>query len=592
MAGGSIATSSTPIALTVSTNAAGYIVAVAGGNTNSDYYNTYFVVSPTVPNGTLGQYFQLQPVSGSGSGALTNGTYYVFYTAGSQYYYPSGGTIYSSATRIPVSMTFPSSGNPIWSYNGGTCSAYPSNTFVVAPAVPNTSQYFQLQPVSGTSTTTSTFTGTVISGSTYATFGWKPISTPSSNIRLTFKAVATTDLHIAFQYNTNWYIELPIGGWGNTQSAFRNFYSGVQQGGDLYFYPSSGKPIPDTVNPVSYTVTINAGVLTVTATTSAGATTTVLSYSNPSILNQTFTAYSFRMCSGTANWTVANDTAAGTVVTYSGTCNGYPATSTVSQADADLLAKNAWLNAKIPSGTVVTANLSAWKTISSPVVGNVKLTFTAAALMDLWIYFQATDGTYFFLALGGWTNTRAVIRSYSSAGAQIGGDIAIAGPSPIIPDTVNAVTYTLTIMNGQLTLTAVAGGVTSTRVTYTDPVLLGKTFSAYSFGTNMASIPWKYTGDAATFNTFTGTYSGYTATSTVSQADADAQALGLFSSAVVTSIGNSKTTAINSVNPVLSLISTSTMALAAGRQAFVDIASQLDTLAGQAGFTPKLPWQA
>ena len=336
----------------------------------------------------------------------------------------------------------------------------------------------------------SSFSGTAITGDTYATFGWKPISTPSSNIRLTFKAVATTDLHIAFQYNTNSYIELPIGGWGNAQSALRNFYAGRQQGGDFYFYSSSGKPIPDTVNPVSYTVTINAGVLTVMATTIGGVTSTIIAaYSNPSILNQTFTAYSFRMCPGTPSWRVANDIATGTAVavtytgTYSAVYNGVTqtvtATSTVSQADANTKAQTQW-NSQYPTYT----------------------------------------GTY----------------------------------------------------------SAVYNGVTQT-ITATSTV-------SQADANTKAQTQWN-----ARYPMYTGTYGGYSAQSTLSQADADAKAQAVWAAAVLTSIGNSKTTAVNAVNPVLTVITNSRNALTAARKAFTDIALQLDTLAGQVGFTPKLSWQ-
>lgn len=525
--------------------------------------------------------------------AIPDGSYYILYpAAGSgQYMYPSGRSYRYGPTKTVVNVSTNASGYLVLSNSSGTFSGFPASFYVLSPTAPNnSSNYFQCIPVAS-----STFSGTSISVGDYSGFPWKAIPTPSTNITLNFTAKASTDLHIGLRYSSTNCIELVVGGWTNSASKVRvvNYSAGISFQ-EQYAATSPNPVISDTNNPIQYTLTVANGVITLLGKLSNGSTYTVVSFNQASyglsILNTPFTGYSFRAFTP-FTWTVSGDTVTSVATTFTGTRNGYSAQSAVSQADADTQAMLAWLNAKIPTGTIVNTQQGGWKAISSQVAGNMKLTFTAAALTDMWIYFQATDGSYFFLAVGCGNNTYSVIRKFSSPGVVLGSDIQIAGPSPTIPDTVNPVTYTLTIMNGQLTLTSVAGGATTTRVTYSDAALLNKTYSAYTFGNYLAAIPWKYTGDGASLNTFTGTYSGYTAQSTLSQADADAKAQAAWATAVVTSIGSSKTTAVNAVNPILTSIASANTALTAARRAFTDIASQLDALAGQAGFTPKLPWQ-
>ena len=136
----------------------------------------------------------------------------------------------------------------------------------------------------------------------FSSFGWKSASAPSNNIIFKFSAVASVDLCFCLQYDSvnNSYVEVVIGGWSNTQSAVRNYVSSASVTSDQKLFPviSPLKVIPDTVNPVVYTVTIAPvdsinSLLTVTAKTIAGVENTLFSV-QLAYLKQTFSAYSFR----------------------------------------------------------------------------------------------------------------------------------------------------------------------------------------------------------------------------------------------------------------------------------------------------------
>ncbi len=469
--------------------------------------------------------------------AFTNGTYYVFYPSyNNNYAYPYAGGITYTQTPTPVNVTLRGS-YYVLTYNGSTYSSWPTSYYVASPAVPNTSigQYFQLIPV-GNATTSTSFSGTAITGGTYATFGWKPISTPSSNIKLTFRAVASTDLHVALQYGTNTYIEIPIGGWTNSKSAVRNFINGGQQGGDIYFYAPTGTNnvpavitpvIPDTKNPVDYTIVIGAGVLSVTAKTASGASSTLIAYTNQSMLLQKFNAYSFRMCAGLASWTVASDTAVGTIVSYIGTINGYSATSTVSQADADKQARYKWFTTLLPSGvTMETESYGTftWKSLSRS-SSSVKLTFRAIAISDIVIGLQYSATNAIEIVIGGYANTRSCVRVVTQASAPPGvvSETQAQSPTKVIADQVNPISYTLIVQNAQLTITGMLPNGTSYTVLQFSSAILNQNFTAYAFRGHPV-YSWRGSDFAGDALSFTSTLNGYSATSTISQVDADAQA--------------------------------------------------------------------
>jgi len=139
-------------------------------------------------------------------------------------------------------------------------------------------------------------------------YGWKTLSAASNCLSLLFNAFTESDLNIGFQYNNgSSYVEFAIGGWGNTQSAFRVFNKGQQVGSDIYIQPPiAGKVLPDTNNYVSYvaTVGVNAttgkGYLSLLGKTLAGVTSQVFYYESM-FLNQQFSGYSFKT-SSSASW--------------------------------------------------------------------------------------------------------------------------------------------------------------------------------------------------------------------------------------------------------------------------------------------------
>ncbi len=192
--------------------------------------------------------------------------------------------------------------------------------------------------------------GTVVSGGTYASMGWLPITNGSQgNLKLTFNGLATNDLHIGLQYGGSNYLEVVVGGWSNTSSVVRIFQNGVQQGADIG--ASSPNPvIPSVGNASAFTLLVSGSTLTVSVGGSV-----ILSCTN-SAFNQTFTAYSFRAFS-TFYWAVSGSVATST--SFTGSYNGISKTSTVSQADAIAQAQAAWT--VIETGTISPA-LAAYTT--------------------------------------------------------------------------------------------------------------------------------------------------------------------------------------------------------------------------------------
>lgn len=523
--------------------------------------------------------------------SFTNGaTYTIFYPGANSYLCPvAGGNISYVANPVPLTVT-QSGSNYSLSYNGVIFNSWPSSYYVLAPANPGAGQYFVMTPVGGVPTTaaaTSPGPSVLITQGTFSGFPWKTFNA-SSNVVLNFTAnVERTDLTIGLRYSATNCVEIVVGGWFNSRSVVRdvNYSTGISV---LSEYPatSPSPPIQQLNTAIKFVLTIANGTLTIRGTLPNGSTYTALTYTSP-FINKTFTGYSFRGCPP-YNWTVSADSlgsVSATTITYMATSNGYSATSSVSQADADLRARLAWLNGKISTGAIIDKQInlsSSWRPISNSVVGNLRLTFRAVGNGDLWIGFRASDGSFFYITFGGWGNTQSAITICNSSGTQVSGGGVTPGTLPSIID---PVTYTLTIMNGQLLLTALFNGVTSTRITYSNPALLGRVFTAYSFGAFSTTAPWKVTEDVVSVNAFTSTQNGYSAQSTVSQADADAKAIALWSSAITTMITNSKNVALNQFNTFNSALSPQVIALSGARSALKNVAINIS------GFTGKLPWE-
>ena len=431
--------------------------------------------------------------------------------------------------------------------------------------------------------------GTVLTAENYTTFQWRPISPASNNITLSFSAVVTNDLHIGLQYGSNNYIEIAIGGWGNAQSTVRNCPYGTSQGENLI--TNNSRPIPNTVDAVSYVVKIapipgsSNSQLNVTANG-----INILSFSAP-FLNQTFTAYSFR-CWTTAYWKVANFVAS-SVTAFTGyypnssTSGYFSKTSTVSQYEADRLARDAWLSGKIPAGTTINSaayTAFTWKPITSGPSNNIRIQWVAAASTNITVGLQYSASQYIEVVIGGWRNNTSTVRNFTN-GSFPGENLVPFSSGAPIRDTFNPVTYVLTVApsgsNGVVTVTSNGLVILS----FTAP-FLKQVFTHYSFSAD-AQAPWRIASGEVVSSVpmvFTSTYSGYTATSTVSQVDADNKAQQAWQIAVLANIASSKATASGMVTPLLNQITAANNLLIAARGSLKNVAVQLNYL-------DKLPWE-
>lgn len=154
-----------------------------------------------------------------------------------------------------------------------------------------------------------------VSSGNYDAFGWKPFS-PSRMATISFTALGTNDVHLALQTTDGGYMEVVIGGWNNTRSALRMFKPDAaaagrikQKGGDSYF----ATKLPSPSAPVHITATVNGSALILNV---GGVSSTVplasvpgLKQGEPTLLDATFKAYSFRAYSEFA-WGVSADAAA------------------------------------------------------------------------------------------------------------------------------------------------------------------------------------------------------------------------------------------------------------------------------------------
>ena len=373
-------TSSASTTTTTSTTASSQVIRdgnywIQYSSTYPNYYSTgssmnFITTKPTSAN------YLIQYVASSGAYTLKDaltGAVVGTYTAASATAFSGrpwilvfGSAVSSSTTSTTYTGTYPKAGDSGFDYPGVQTAMATTSQADADAAAKNKWQTMRLSWLQSAG-------GTVVNGATYATFGWKNVSAPGQNIKLTFSALATTDLYIGLQYSTYYYIEIVLGGWGNIKSVVRTFYNNAQQGGD-YAVTSPNPVIPDTSNPVLYTLTINGGVLTIAAQRASGAMSTVLSYSS-SILNQTFTAYSFRASDVNA-FRVSNDSMI--PLAFTGNYNGYSVQSTISQADADAKALAAWSTAIVTSITnSKNTALSAFNTVNTALSSQLTVLNTA-----------------------------------------------------------------------------------------------------------------------------------------------------------------------------------------------------------------------
>jgi hypothetical protein len=134
---------------------------------------------------------------------------------------------------------------------------------------------------------------------TKTAFGWKKINPRSSTVNLSFSAKAAQNLIFALQYidstsgEVSW-IEVNLGASGNTTSSVMVCSASNPRPGNSISATNGTNKIPDTVDAVSYNVSVTPdGTLTVSATTKTNEKTTVLSMQKAWLKNS-YSAYSFK----------------------------------------------------------------------------------------------------------------------------------------------------------------------------------------------------------------------------------------------------------------------------------------------------------
>ena len=324
---------------------------------------------------------------------------------------------------------------------------------------------------------------------------WKPIATPSNNLECTFKAVAKSDLHLWLRYGMNQAIQICVGGWTNTQSCIRDYNGNtVLSDNIIVANASTGNTaiIPDTANPVTYTVKIvpdaatGDGLLTVVGVTAAGASSNILTFRSK-ILNELFRGYLFR------TWPPYTMQVGSDSVTTS---------APTATAPAPAVEMKNITSTAFDSGAAGT--FFGWKNFSAP-SDNITLSFTALTpSADLYLGLKSGNDVVRVI-LGGWTNSFSQIAELTGQKrAEEVKPAAMPGYLAAIPDTGNPVEYTVTLVpdgTSGKSLLRVAGktknGPTVKMIFYKS-VILNKQFSAYSFTT--WQDPVKVGGDSAQVN--------------------------------------------------------------------------------------------
>ena len=91
-----------------------------------------------------------------------------------------------------------------------------------------------------------------ISSNTYDV--WMPIEQSGNKIVLSFKALSPqNDVYVAFRYGLNKYMQLTIGGWGNTQTCLNNIVNGTVLDETSV---ALSKPVPTSTDYVLYVISI------------------------------------------------------------------------------------------------------------------------------------------------------------------------------------------------------------------------------------------------------------------------------------------------------------------------------------------------
>ena len=320
-------------------------------------------------------------------------------------------------------------------------------------------------------------------------YGWKTIAPTSGALQLSFVAnVFYGNLMVALQHSTG-FVELNIGGFRNTKSGLRTYpttYTTAYLTNELI---SSTVANPGVITPgvdIFYTVSVENGTITVTATPVAGgATVTLVSYSSAN-LNKTFTGYSFR----TNNTSFATSNPASNYINY----------VIVSNVMCGATTSNMYAVAS-PAGSAAFP----WKPVAglTNTTNALTLSFTSTTIggdLDIGIgYIPAgtTSGigspqpvTYIDLIVGGANNTASRITYYEGDNPSVllmpGGESG--GTANLTLDV--AIKYTLTISNGTLLLVGTdLNGVSTTILNYASKDLLKKNFTHYSFRTSNDIIP-------------------------------------------------------------------------------------------------------
>ena len=251
--------------------------------------------------------------------------------------------------------------------------------------------------------------------------------------------------------------------------------------------------------------------------------------------------------------------------TWTGNFNGATVTSTVSQADADRLARLNWLSAQIPSGTNVvteTYDTLGWKPITNS-SNNLTLNLHACSAADLCIGFKYGANQYVEIVIGALNNTKALVRNYNNSTTPV--EVSVAGA--VIPTTLSAASYTIkltpdtTSTDGNLLVTATTlNGVVSTLILIKN-AFLNQRFTAYSFRASSTNS-WRFTNDLVTSVPlpYTAKYNGIDASSLVSQVDANQKAQDAWG--VVEQAINLKVQALQTANTKFSEDFVKTTALA------------------------------
>ncbi len=304
-------------------------------------------------------------------------------------------------------------------------------------------------------------------------WGWKAITSPGNNLSFVFTASAASDLSLALAYSTTTttqYVELVIGAAANTRSVVRTYVNGVK-GEENIINPSSvglgSAIIPDTANPVAYTLQITPAsgssdcLLTVFGKTVTGQNSPILSLQAP-FLNQQFNAYSFK---AGASKTVAISSDAVTAGVQG--------------------LKGVTVGTYEPG-----AGAFGWKPLG--VQGNnFALKFTAVSTAsDLHIGLKYAANAYVSIHLGTFGNTKSAVRAYS--GTNMTSELVVVpddNSSAKIPALGVPVAYTVSVTRLEGATSGVLSIIGTTQAGAAFPVIscsspmLNQTFTDYSFKT-------------------------------------------------------------------------------------------------------------